>query len=194
MSQRDKWNTRYASAQLPTSEQACDALRSNTALLPENGKALDLACGLGANALLLAEHGLEVEAWDIAEVALEKIRQATDSTTLNLQTRIRDAEQRPPEPEQFDVIVVSRFLHRPTLPALAAALKPGGLLFYQTFNRAKPAGGPSNPDFLLERGELLKVFSSLRLCFYQEYEQTGDTTQGNRFETLFVGQAPLTSP
>lgn len=189
MSQRDKWNARYTHAEMPSSEQACEVLRRNSALLPAQGKALDLACGLGANSLLLAEHGLEVEAWDISEVALEKLQHTADSRSLTVNTLARDAEQQPPEPGQFDVIVVSRFLHRPILTALAAALKPNGLLFYQTFNQAKPAGGPSNPDFLLERGELLRVFCDLRLCFYQEYEQTGDTSQGNRFETLFVGQA-----
>lgn len=189
MSQRDKWNARYSKAEPPLSQHACEVLKRNTALLPARGKALDMACGLGANALLLAEHGLEVEAWDISEVALEKLQHAANKQSLTLNTLTRDAEQHPPEPGQFDVIVVSRFLHRPTLAALAAALKPNGLLFYQTFNQAKPAGGPSNPDFLLKRGELLRVFCDLRLCFYQEYEQAGNNSQGNRFETLYVGQA-----
>ena len=89
------------------------------------------------------------------------------------------------------MIVVSRFLHRPSLPALAQALRPGGLLFYQTFNRNKPAGGPSSPDFLLEPGELPEVFSNLTLRVYQEYGRAGDLNEGNRHETLFVGQAPL---
>ncbi|WP_372777085.1 class I SAM-dependent methyltransferase [Litorivivens sp.] len=192
MSQRAKWNARYASAELPTVKQACEVLRRNTGLLPEQGRALDLACGLGANALLLAEYGLEVQAWDLADSALEKLGAA--ASQLNLATALstlqRDAETEPPEPSSFDVIVVSRFLHRPSLPALAQALRPGGLLFYQTFNRDKPAGGPGNPDFLLEPGELLAVFSSLQLRFYQEYGRTGDQQYGNRHETLFVGQAP----
>ncbi|MBB3048636.1 2-polyprenyl-3-methyl-5-hydroxy-6-metoxy-1,4-benzoquinol methylase [Litorivivens lipolytica] len=190
MSQRERWNARYANAERPTVDQACEVLRRNRALLPSAGTALDLASGVGANALLLAEHGLRVSAWDISEVALDLLQQTTAAQSLRLETLTRNVEQQPPEPVTFDVIVVSRFLHRPTLPALATALKPGGLLFYQTFNRAKPEGGPSNPDFLLERGELLRVFSNLRLCFYQEYEQVGNTGQGNRFETLYVGQSP----
>ncbi len=189
MSQQEKWNKRYAQADLPRAENACEVLQRNTALLPKSGKALDLACGLGANALLLAEHGLHVEAWDISDTALAKL--SATASTLPVTTRQRDTEKYPPEADSFDVIVVSRFLHRPSLPALAQALKPGGLLFYQTFNRDKPAGGPSSPDFLLERGELLRVFSALEICFYQEYGQTGDMSQGNRHETLFVGRHTL---
>lgn len=189
MNPRDKWNKHYAEAELPSSHQACEVLQRNTALLPLSGRALDLACGLGANALLLAEHGLEVSAWDIAESGLAKLQQAASAQHLAITTRQHDAEQAPPAPDSFDVIVVSRFLHRPILPALARALKPGGLLFYQTFHRHKPAGGPSNPDFLLERGELLRIFTDLQLCFYQEYAQVGNPESGNRHETLFVGQA-----
>ncbi len=189
MSLRDKWNSRYARAELPDSAQACEVLQRNTALLPETGRALDLACGLGANALLLAQHGLEVSAWDIAQAGLDKLQRVAEENRLTITTCQRDVEQKPPEPASFDVIVVSRFLHRPTLPALAAALKPGGLLFYQTFHRDKPAGGPNNLDYLLERGELLRVFSALQLCFYQEYGQIGNVDSGNRHETLFVGRS-----
>lgn len=189
MSLRDKWNGRYTQAERPNSAQACEVLQRNTALLPPTGRALDLACGLGANALWLAERGLQVWAWDIAEAGLSKLQSVAEENQLAITTHQRDVEQAPPDPDSFDVIVVSRFLHRPTLPALAAALRPGGLLFYQTFHRDKPAGGPSNPEFLLERGELLRVFTNLRLCFYQEYGQIGHVDSGNRHETLFVGQS-----
>lgn len=194
MNQRDKWNKRYATADAPSSRQACEVLRRNAALLPASGRALDLACGLGANALFLAERGLAVEAWDIADGALAKLADTAAHQQLAIKTLARDAERQPPEPTSFDVICVSRFLHRPTLPALQRALRPGGLLFYQTFNQDKPHGSPSNPDFLLMRDELLTVFSGLHLRFYQDYGQLGDTEQGNRHETLFVGQAPTVAP
>jgi hypothetical protein len=70
-----------------------------------------------------------------------------------------------------------------------AALKPGGLLFYQTFTRNKlDQQGPSNPDYLLASNELLRLFKPLNVVFYQEYAKLGDVRFGNRNEACFIGQ------
>jgi tellurite methyltransferase len=62
-------------------------------------------------------------------------------------------------------------------------------LFYQTFTRNKlDQHGPSNPDYLLGDNELLSLFSSLSLVFYQEYARIGDWRYGNRNEACFIGQ------
>jgi hypothetical protein len=59
---------------------------------------------------------------------------------------------------QFDAIVVARYLHRPLFPYLLAALAGDGVLLYDTFAQGHQAHGrPTNPDFLLERGELLRI-------------------------------------
>lgn len=187
--QAAKWNQRYQCAEIPASEMACEVLQGNAALLPERGRALDLACGLGANALFMAERGLQVEAWDISGVAIEKLQTRASQRKLAITAVVRDVEAAFPATAEFDVICVSRFLFRPLLPMLVSALRPNGLLFYQTFNREKlQGGGPDNPAYLLAPNELLRHFSALRLRFYQEYGQTGDSTQGNRGETLYVGQ------
>jgi hypothetical protein len=60
--------------------------------------------------------------------------------------------------ERFDAIVVTNYLHRPSLHALLASLADDGVLLYETFARGNEAyGRPSNPDFLLEKDELLRV-------------------------------------
>ncbi len=164
------WNERYqvmaeASDQVPPSP--CDCLSRYSALLPAQGKALDLASGRGGNALLLAAAGLEAHAWDQADVALTQCRAFAESASLTVHTRTVDVVAAPPEPLSFDVIVVSRFLDRALAPALINALRPQGLLFYQTFvvgNRH----GPSNPDYLLKPNELLTLFSGLQIRAYQE--------------------------
>ena len=70
-----------------------------------------------------------------------------------------------------------------------AALKPGGLLFYQTFTRHKlDKSGPSNPDYLLARNELLQLFAPLTVIYYQEYPAIGDLQRGNRNEAQLIGQ------
>ncbi len=185
--QRDKWNRRYADNAPVSPEQAAPVLRDNRQLLPASGRALDLACGRGANALLLAQCGLDSHAWDISDTALSQLNQRAGELGLALHTLQRDVEQQPPPAESFDVIVVSRFLHRPSCAALARALRPGGLLFYQTFTVDR-RGGPSNPAYLLERGELLQLFTELQPRYYREDALAGDSERGLRGEALLVAQ------
>lgn len=185
---QEKWNQRYVKSQgVP---QAAQVLRENRHLLPASGDALDLACGLGGNALLLAEAGLHVQAWDIASVAIEALQLQAEAEGLPLQVTLRDVMEYPPAPASFDVIVVSYFLSRELAPALCAALRPGGLLFYQTFVRDKVTEqGPTNPDYLLAENELLGLYAALRLRVYREEGVLGDSARGLRNEALFVGQA-----
>lgn len=61
----------------------------------------------------------------------------------------------------FDAIVVTNYLHRPLFPVMLASLREGGLLIYETFAAGNGAfGRPSNPEFLLEPGELLRQIGS----------------------------------
>ncbi len=188
---QEKWDKCYQDSDI--SAQAADVLANNRFLLPAQGKALDLACGLGGNALLLARHGLETEAWDISSVALQRL--AEQSQALGLQIKPKQVKITPEiMPHQaFDVIVVSRFLDRSLCPSIMAALKTDGLLFYQTFVQDKlTASGPSNPDYLLRKNELLSLFPSLTRVFYQEFSLIGDSSQGNRDEALLIGQNACT--
>jgi len=183
------WNTRYADAGRATGEAAW-VLRGHAHLLPQHGQALDLACGLGANALYLAERGLDVSAWDSSSVAIEQLQSCAAAQNLHLLAKVRDVVAAPPAPRSFDVIVVSHFLARELFPALIAALRPGGLLFYQTFTREKIATfkTPSNPDFLLAPNELLHLCAPLRILAYREDGLTGDLSQGMRACAACVGQ------
>jgi 2-polyprenyl-3-methyl-5-hydroxy-6-metoxy-1,4-benzoquinol methylase len=163
---QQKWDRRYRQQQDKT-PCACAVLQQYQYLLPAQGRALDLACGLGGNALLLAEAGLEVEAWDISSVGLDLLATRAQARQLNICRQQRDVEQQPPASASFDIICVSFFLHRDSCQQLAAALKPGGLLFYQTFNTDNQEG-PCNPKFVLQRNELLALFAGLEIVAYLE--------------------------
>lgn len=182
-----KWNRRYAQAAF--NPQPAMVLEKYAYLLPAQGRALDLACGTGGNALLLAGQGLDTTAWDISDVAINQLADSRH-TQGYLHAEARDVEKHPPAPNSFDVIVVSYFLYRPLMKALVAALCPGGLLFYQTFTEQRVAGaaGPSNPDFLLKPNELLNTFEDLHTLLYQEEGLTGNLDQGVRNIALYVGQ------
>lgn len=187
MSDRHKWDSRYR--QSPgTPATPCPLLEQFSHLLPPRGRALDLAAGRGGNALHLARHGLDTDAWDLSAVATAALDQHAKAEGLSLSAHCRDVIAEPPAPASFDVIVVSRFLHRPLCPSLARALRPAGLLFYQTFTREKcnPDTGPGNPAYLLERNELLQLFPDLTLLVYREEGLTGDCRSGVRNEAWLI--------
>jgi SAM-dependent methyltransferase len=184
-----KWDGVYSDGlQQPV---ACQTLADNRFLLPKQGMGLDLACGVGGNALLLAELGLTTQAWDISGVALSLLQQNAHERRLDIATRQLEITAANLPEHSFDVIVVSRFLDRTLCNAIMDALKPQGLLFYQTFTRAKiDSLGPSNPDYLLDRNELLRLFVPLFLIHYQEHASAGELQIGNRNEACFIGQKP----
>ena len=183
-----KWNHIYNE-----SGQECypaiQVLIENDFLLPVTGTALDLACGLGANAIFLAELGLAVTAWDISSVAIDKLTAYAVQQGLNINARQKKITAESFTGCCFDVIVVSRFLDRSLSDAIIGALKPDGLLFYQTFTREKTSRKPpNNPDYLLTENELLALFSPLRVIFYRENALIGEQRRGLRNEAQFVGQ------
>ena len=184
---RIRWDARYREG--GADGAAARVLAENVHLLPASGVALDLACGTGGNAMLLAARGLEAHAWDISPVAIERVRARAEREGLAVDAVVRDVEEAPPEAGSFDVIVVSRVLERGVAPRLVAALRPGGLLFYQTFVRDKVADvGPSNPVYLLEDNELLRLFFGLRVRVYRDEGRVGGSTHGFRNEAMLVGE------
>ena len=183
-----KWDAIYR-ARSDVEVLPAPVLSDHAFLLPEQGVALDLACGLGGNAMFLAEHGLEVHAFDISSLALNKLQQLAKSKDLQIKTRQVNIQPEMLTENSFDVIVIARFLDRTLSSAIMAALKPRGLLFYQTYTMQKITTSPPNRlEFLLTENELLKLFAPLRVVFYREYGRIGNLNYGERNEALFIGQ------
>ena len=135
--------------------RASDWVARFAPLVAAGARVLDLACGYGRHARFFAARGAHVVAVDRDAAAL-----ATLAGEERIATRVLDLEGgRWPLPgERFDAIVVANYLHRPLFPFLLAALADDGVLIYETFARGNEAyGRPSNPDFLLESGELLQL-------------------------------------
>jgi SAM-dependent methyltransferase len=145
-------------------------------VLPRQGHALDVASGRGRHALWLAERGLTTRAVDRDADAVRDLNEAARVGRLPLVADVRDLEDGtvPFPPLTYDVIVVVHYLHRPLFPSLIDALTPGGLLVYETFTRAQAARGkPTNPDFLLESGELLELVRPLEILDSREGDYEG---------------------
>ena len=174
---RAKWQRRHLATR--DEPRAARALRELDYLLPGHGRALDLACGRGGNALLMAQRGLEVSAWDYAPAAIDDLRRRAGERGLSIRAGVRDVLAEPPAPAQFDVIVVSYFLQRELAPAIAAALRPGGLLFYETWSGEQvDERGPANPAFRLGPNELLRLFADLEVVDYREHGRVGERGRG----------------
>ncbi len=163
------WDQVYTERSVEESKPV-DVLADNKYLLTGAGRALDYASGLGGNSIMLATMGFDVVAYDLSSVAVDKLNNYAEHENKSIHAEVRDLELSPLQcQQQFDVVVVSYFLHRQTLPFLYDCLKKEGLLFYQTFSgKQYDSQGPSNPDFRLKRNELLEVFGNMELIFYRE--------------------------
>ena len=133
------------------------------------GRALDIACGSGRNALFLAEKGFEVTAIDISSVALGRAEQRAVEKSLAVLWRQADLENYTLETTSYDLVVNIDYLQRPLLPAMRTALKIGGFIIFDTYLVDQQAiGHPKNPDYLLRHNELLDSFRDFRVLYYRE--------------------------
>ena len=106
-----------------------------------------------------------------------------------MNAQVRDVTKHLPTINSVDVLVVSFFLERELCPALFAAIKPGGLLFYQTYCQQKVTEqGPTNPDYLLADNELLQLFPQMKVRVYREDALLGKHNAGLRNQALLVAQ------
>lgn len=142
---------------------------------PDHNRALDLACGKGRHSFWLADQGWQV-------TAIDRDLSHTDTSTNPAITWIEDdleAGDRPLGAKQFDLIIVTNYLHRPLFAHLRDAIQPGGMLIYETFMVGNEHyGRPRSPDFLLRRDELHVTFSDWDIrAFKQGPVQIDDSAE-----------------
>jgi SAM-dependent methyltransferase len=133
-------------------------------LVPEGGTLLDVACGGGRHLRFFAPRGCRVTGVDRDAEALAPLGALGEIV-------MADIENGPwPLPErEFDAVLVTNYLWRPLWPQLLAAVRPGGVLIYETFARGNEAyGRPKNPDFLLARGELLQACAGWHVIAFED--------------------------
>lgn len=172
---REKWNERYArAAATPFPDAPAEWLVEHRPLLdqpPAGSRALDVACGDGRNARFLAELGYDVDALDISDVVIERLTAAAASRGLAVTARVADLEGVADLPEgRYDVVVNFNYLQRNLFDRLARALRPGGLLLFETFGtpHVEDLGNVVRPEFVLGDNELLRAFPDLRVRHYRE--------------------------
>jgi rhodanese-related sulfurtransferase len=151
-------------------------LVDNADLLRPRMRMLDVAAGRGRHALVGAAAGFSVVAVDRDAALLARLADQAAAMRLPLTTQALDLEAGPVSlgDGAYDLIVVVHYLHRPLMPAIVAALAPGGVLLYETFTRAQAARGrPTNPAYLLEPGELPRLVAPLAVVRSREADVDG---------------------
>jgi tellurite methyltransferase len=176
-----------------SNSNASQFLLANLALF-ENLKlehgVLDLACGYGRNGLFLSRHNVSVLYADNNEAALQSISSELEQTDLNGECWLVDFEKKGTSPlkgKLFDAVLVFNYLHRPLFDSIKQAIRPGGLIAYETFTLdQREFGRPNNPDFLLQSNELKKVFSGWEIL--QEFE--GEAVDPQRAIASLIARRP----
>ena len=167
-----EWDERYGRAEYWAGTEPVGFLRNVLPLL-KRGAALDIATGEGRNAVFLAQHGWHVTAIDRSAAGLEKaaalarMRGADERRLTFIQA---DLENYALPVGAFEVVLCCYYLQRSLFPAMAAALRQGGTLVFETYttDQLQYREGPRCPDHLLRPGELLHAFSGLEVLFYSE--------------------------
>ena len=163
---RQRWEERYATGAAGR-DAPSDFLVAHAPLL--QGRALDLAAGAGRNALFLARRGLRVDAVDRALTGLQLAHTAARAEGLALRAVQADLESFPLPRSCYDVVITIRYLQRSLFEPMQQAVKPGGIILFETFLIDQQAfGHPRNPAFLLQHGELRAGFSACDILTYEE--------------------------
>lgn len=133
-------------------------------LIPAQAQVLDLACGSGRHMQFLQTQGLHVLGVDRDQNALNLAKSFGEVICADLENAPWPLPSR-----QFDAVVVTNYLWRPSFSNVLACLKPQGVLIYETFAQGnETVGKPSREEFLLGHGELLQMCQHMRIVAYED--------------------------
>ena len=178
---KERWDEKYQNNPMPDTPIK---LVSDYASLATGNQALDIACGMGRHSKYLASKGFEVDALDISSVAIAQLQDipGIDAKEVDFDTYTLPSET-------YDLIVCTYFLERRLFPQIIDALKPNGIILMETFlhhpDNERPA---SNPDFLLNEGELKATFDDTCELLYIPEFWAEDYRGYNTMKTAMVAK------
>jgi 2-polyprenyl-3-methyl-5-hydroxy-6-metoxy-1,4-benzoquinol methylase len=181
------WNERYATDDYLFGREPNDYLRSHAGLIRPGGCVLCVADGEGRNSVWLAQQGLQVEAFDIAENGVAKARKLAAKAGVVVDFHVADCDQWAWGDASHDAVVAVfvQFADPPMRARLfahmARALKPGGLLILQGYTPRQldfKTGGPGVLSHLYMAEMLRESFAALQIIELRDYE--AELTEGAR--------------
>jgi SAM-dependent methyltransferase len=176
---REDWNARYAQKELVWSAEPNRLFAAEVGGLAP-GRALDLACGEGRNAVWLAERGWRVTGVDFSDVALAKAADLAASRGVEVDWVVADVLEYEPEPRAYDLVAVLylQLPHAELLPAVREAVNavaPGGtlvVLAHDTTNLTAGHGGPKDADVLYTAEDVVPELGGLMVERAEAVERT----------------------
>ena len=168
---RAKWNVKH---QIRPEMDKPSKIVVEFSFMAQKGRALDLACGTGRNAIYLAHQGFTVDAIDISDEGLKKLK----DKHRNIRPVCADLDHFDITANRYDLIVNIRYLNRRLFPYIKEGLVPGGILIFESFmerpikshSMKKENYQPSCRDYLFRENELLHGFLSMTIRYYREFE------------------------
>jgi len=162
------WDQRYATTELVWGAGPNRFLVSEVADLTP-GRALDLGCGEGRNAIWLAERGWRVSGVDFSEAGLDKARRLAVERGVEVTWVRADLLDYEPDHGAFDLVILM-YIHLPAaqlaavMETASAALAPGGTLLvvgHDLLNLSQGQGGPQDPELLFTPADIERVLPGL---------------------------------
>ena len=178
--ERERWNQKYREASGTETWTVPDPFLARAfseyilPLFPRGGSALDLAGGAGRHAIWLAKQGWEVTLIDVSNAGVEQARHNAGPLASHIHFIVDDLARFKAAPTQFEagfeVVMVFFYLERKIFSEIVKAVRPGGLLVYKsvTLAQLKLPGGPKDPAYLLQPGELVRLADGLQVLHYRE--------------------------
>jgi SAM-dependent methyltransferase len=197
------WDERYTGDELVWSVEPNRFLVREVEALPP-GRALDLACGEGRNAVWLAERGWDVTGVDFSKVGLDKARRVADARGVSVKWERADVTEYAPAPERFDLVIVM-YLHLPEGPRrvafrrAAAAVAAGGTLHVVGHDITNPDdgwGGPSDAAVLYGPQDVVADLEGLETVKAERVRRPVQTDDGEKIaiDVLVRATRPIESP
>lgn len=188
MGKRPQWESRYRARTDDAVRPPSQFLVDQRSQLPP-GRALDVASGDGRHALYLARRGWAVDAIDFAAAGLARLLSIARRDGLPVAALQADLETFPLPNDRYDVVVNTHYLQRSLFGPLRTALRPGGMIVFETFLRGhERLGHPRNPTFLLDPGELADRFRDFEIVAYHEGRR--DTENGPAVLAQMLARRP----
>ncbi len=168
----ETWDERYAGGKYSSAEPHKLLVEIANAI-KKPAKALDLACGIGRNAIYLAEKGWQVTAVDNSNVGIKIAKQRAAEKGVKIDFRVADLEKGEfaIEDDAYDLICDFYYLQRDLFAAMKTGVKAGGIIVstIHIYGDAEDAG-----EFLLKEGELREFFRDFEILHYHETSLTDE--------------------
>lgn len=168
---KNLWDKKYSKKNYVYGKAPEKFLAENYHYIPQGGLVLDVGVGEGRHAVFLSQKGYKVFGIDISSVALKKARKMAQEYDVRFETVRGDIRTYNFQDIKFDAIINFYYVNREIKERLVSLLKPNGVMIYEAFtSNQKTVEGFKrfNDDFLLEPGELLSFFPTMKILKYEE--------------------------